>query len=90
MPTLAELRRAAGLTQVELAQRAGISWSQIQKLEYGQARPTWDTLQGLVSVLGSAVYEVEFTTSKQGKAGRPPKTREEQSDPENREKGSQT
>lgn len=73
MPTLAELRHRAGLTQVELARRAGISWSQIQKLEYGQSRPTWQTLQGLEQVLGPEVYKVEFATPKTGKPGRPAK-----------------
>ena len=72
MSTLAELRKACGLTQRELAHRAGISWSQVQKLEYGQSRPTWQTLQGLAEVLGPVVYELKFTTPKTGKAGRPP------------------
>lgn len=79
MVTLAELRREAGLTQMELARRAGISWSQVQKLEYGQSRPTWQTLQGLAQVLGPEVYEVQFTTTKTGRAGRPPKRQEVES-----------
>ncbi len=73
MATLADLRKAAGLTQEELAKRSGISWSQVQKLEYGQSRPTWQTLKGLAMALGPAVYEVEFSTLKAGKPGRPRK-----------------
>jgi transcriptional regulator with XRE-family HTH domain len=77
MATLVELRKVAGLTQQELADRAGISWSQVQKLEYGQSRPSWQTLQGLAEALGPAVYEVEFTTPKTGRAGRPRKKLEQ-------------
>lgn len=77
MATLAELRKAKGLTQEELAERAGISWSQVQKLEYGQSRPSWQTLQGLAEALGPAVYDVEFATAKTGKAGRPRKKQEQ-------------
>jgi transcriptional regulator with XRE-family HTH domain len=68
--SLAELRRAAGLTQHKLAEKTGISWSQIQKLEYGQSRPTWETLRKLAQVLGPGIFEVEFTTQKTGKPGR--------------------
>jgi transcriptional regulator with XRE-family HTH domain len=82
MATLAELRKAAGLTQEELAERAGISWSQVQKLEYGRSRPTWQTLQGLARALGPEVYEVEFSTVKTGRPGRPRKRHEADSSEE--------
>jgi transcriptional regulator with XRE-family HTH domain len=77
MATLAELRRAVGLTQEQLAERSGISWSQVQKLEYGQSRPTWQTLQGLAAVLGPEVYGLDFSTRKTGKPGRPRKLQEQ-------------
>ncbi len=78
--TLAELRKAKGLTQAQLAQQAGISWSQLQRLEYGRGRPTWQTLQGLASVLGDEVYQVAFATDKSGRPGRKPKQADEQAE----------
>lgn len=35
---LKKLRQAAGLTQIELSQKLGVSSSQIQKLEYGKIK----------------------------------------------------
>jgi len=44
-------RQAAGLTQQELAERAGLSVHGIQKLERGATRPYRDTAQRLIVAL---------------------------------------
>lgn len=50
---LKELRKAAGLSQQELATRCGFSWSMVASLEQGKARnPTLETLRALSRVLG--------------------------------------
>lgn len=51
-PRLRELREAAGLTQVELGQLAGIVGSQINKLELGVNQPTLATAMALAAGLG--------------------------------------
>jgi predicted ATPase/transcriptional regulator with XRE-family HTH domain len=50
---LRDHRRAAGLTQAELAERAGLSWRGVNDLERGARRtPHHDTLARLVAALG--------------------------------------
>jgi putative transcriptional regulator len=65
MPTLKEVRLEAGLTQAELAQRAGVSASTIHFLERGAGQPRWETYQALKQVLGEALDTVEFTVVKE-------------------------
>jgi len=48
---LRQHRRTAGLTQQELAERAGLSVHGIQKLERGATRPYRDTAQRLIVAL---------------------------------------
>lgn len=50
--TLADARLKAGLTQKELAEKAGVSQSYIAKLEGGEANPTLDRIGSLLAVLG--------------------------------------
>ncbi len=45
-------RRRAGLSQAELARRAGLNAFSIAKLEQGTREPTWATVQALVKALG--------------------------------------
>lgn len=47
-----EARRAAGLTQRELAERTGISPSSIARVERGRMEPTLDLLERLVEGCG--------------------------------------
>ena len=54
---LREYRRAAGLTQAELAERAGLSERGIQNLERGARRPYPATLERLASALHLALDE---------------------------------
>ncbi len=50
--TLAEARVKLGLTQKELASRAGVSQAYIAKLEGGEANPTLERIGSLLAMLG--------------------------------------
>lgn len=52
---LRALRRRHGLTQADLAQRAGTSQPVISAYERGQRDPTFGTLQRLVAAAGEAL-----------------------------------
>ncbi len=54
---LATLRREAGLTQAELARRAGTSQPAIARLEAGRASPSLETLERLA---GAAEFDIEI------------------------------
>jgi predicted transcriptional regulator len=58
-----EARRQAGLTQVELAERAGTTQPVIARLERGDANPTFETLE---RVLHAAGHRLELTAVEQG------------------------
>jgi transcriptional regulator with XRE-family HTH domain len=45
-------RRQAGLSQRDLARRAGTSQSVVARIEGGTTSPTWDTLARLLRVAG--------------------------------------
>jgi transcriptional regulator with XRE-family HTH domain len=49
---LREMRRAAGLSQRDLARRAGTSQPAIARYERGVATPSWETLQRLAAACG--------------------------------------
>jgi transcriptional regulator with XRE-family HTH domain len=49
---LRELRESAGLTQVELAAKAGMHRFGVAKLEQGVREPSWATVQALAEALG--------------------------------------
>jgi len=59
MPTTAELlreaRTRAGLSQHQLAKRAGTAQSVVARIERGQTSPTWDTLERLLAAADCAV-----------------------------------
>jgi len=50
--TLVKARAERGLTQKELASKAGVSQAYIAKLEGGEANPTLDRIGSLLAVLG--------------------------------------
>jgi transcriptional regulator with XRE-family HTH domain len=56
MPTTAallrEARTRAGLSQRQLAKRAGTAQSVVARIEGGQTSPTWDTLERLLRAAG--------------------------------------
>jgi transcriptional regulator with XRE-family HTH domain len=51
-PRLKELRTKAGLTQVQLAEKAGLSAMGISQLKFGRRTPSWDTVMALAVALG--------------------------------------
>lgn len=58
-----DARKAAGLTQVELAARAGVAQSVIARLERGGGNPTFETLE---RVLHAAGHRLELNAVHQG------------------------
>lgn len=53
MTPLERIRRKAGMTQAELAERSGLSQASISFLETGEIqKPSWDTVFVLSQVLG--------------------------------------
>jgi transcriptional regulator with XRE-family HTH domain len=77
-PRLKELREAKGLTQPELAERAGMNRFGIAKLEQGVSRPHWDTVVALCQALevDCNAFMQEPSTRKPAGPGRPPKPAE--------------
>jgi ribosome-binding protein aMBF1 (putative translation factor) len=55
------LREQAGLTQVELAERTGISQADISRIERGATSPTAKTLQRIAEALNAEVRLVAKT-----------------------------
>lgn len=74
MATLQELREKRKLTQVELAERTGLSISTIAWLEAGRTRPNFSTFQALRKALGPEVEQVDFRITQ----GRRPRQEQEQ------------
>jgi transcriptional regulator with XRE-family HTH domain len=58
-----DARKNAGLTQTQLAERAGVTQSVIARLERGHGNPTFLTLE---RVLHAAGHSLELTAVKQG------------------------
>lgn len=56
---LAHARKAANLTQAELAERAGLSRMTVQRLESGNLDPRLSTLQELTRVLDLELQAVQ-------------------------------
>jgi transcriptional regulator with XRE-family HTH domain len=70
---LRELREAAGLTQDQLAERAGLYKFSVAKLEQGVREPTWATVLTLAKALG--VDCLSFIGPEDGKVGPAPRGR---------------
>jgi transcriptional regulator with XRE-family HTH domain len=51
-------RREMGLTQSELARRAGIAQSTLSNIEKGKKRPQFDTMSAICRVLGLSILEL--------------------------------
>ena len=51
-------RKELGLTQSELAKRAGIAQSTLSNIEQGKQRPQFDTLSAICRVLGLSILEL--------------------------------
>lgn len=50
-----DARRSAGLTQAQLAERAGTSQPTVARIESGGRNPTWDLVSRLLDACGLAV-----------------------------------
>jgi transcriptional regulator with XRE-family HTH domain len=80
---LRELREQAGLTQQQLAERAGIHKLTVAKFEQGLREPGWSTVQALVDALGVSCDALRQAPALQGtrKRGRPPTPKETEPTP---------
>lgn len=58
MNNLGEMRKAAGLTQSELAHRIGTSYTRVSDWERGVAIPTPQYLRRMAEVLGVPIEKV--------------------------------
>ena len=56
--TLAQARKAARITQADLAERAGLSRMAVQRTETGDVDPRFSTLQEMARVLGLELIAV--------------------------------
>lgn len=79
-PCLRELRETAGLSQAQLAERAGMHLHGVTKLEQGYREPSWATVLALAKALGVSTEAFAGCDAAlaQGRAkakprGRPPK-----------------
>ncbi len=76
---LKRLREAAGLSQPELAERAGMNRFGIAKLEQGVREPSWSTVLALAKALGVSLDtfrpddDASGSQAQPKKAGRPRK-----------------
>jgi transcriptional regulator with XRE-family HTH domain len=74
---LRALRQAAGLTQVELAERSGVQLTSVTKLEAGTNIPQWPTVILLARALGVSLDQFvgeEGETPPPRPRGRPKRT----------------
>jgi predicted transcriptional regulator len=56
-------RAELGLTQTELAKRAGIHQGDLSRIERGECDPRWSTVQRLSAALGDIVGPTALTTT---------------------------
>lgn len=55
---LRQLREARGVTQEELACRAGLTMSALSRIERGLNRPAWETVARISRALGVSLVEL--------------------------------
>jgi transcriptional regulator with XRE-family HTH domain len=72
---LHELRQERGWTQLQLAERAGMTKNAIARLERGERSASWETVVALCKALGVScdVFLQQPTTTYEVKLGRPRK-----------------
>jgi transcriptional regulator with XRE-family HTH domain len=76
---LRELREAAGLTQTQLADKAGMKLGGVQNLEQGRTYPTWPTVLALAEALGVTCEAFTRPPAEREPVGpgRPPKEKDD-------------
>lgn len=86
---LRELREAAGLTQKDVADRAGVKTNTIARLERGEQVPNWPTVVALIQALDVACDEFLKPPQATEKLapGRPPKAKEESTEKAKKPRG---
>jgi transcriptional regulator with XRE-family HTH domain len=67
---LRELREAAGWTQSELAERAGLTRDGVAHLEQGRRKPGWETVLALAEALGVDCLAFTLRPAGESPAGR--------------------
>jgi putative transcriptional regulator len=65
---LKELREAAGLTQKQLAEKAGVGLRTVSSLEQALYEPVWSTVLALARALGVEVQAFVVQQGRQGEA----------------------
>lgn len=72
---LKELRKLAGLTQAQLAEKAGVSAKAIAQFEQGDRLPAWDSITKIADALGVSLDEFrqEPESAEKAPRGRPAK-----------------
>jgi len=58
------LRKSKGLTQEQLAERLGIDFKHLSKIELGKHMPTYYVLKKLADVLDFNIYKIEPVSNK--------------------------
>jgi transcriptional regulator with XRE-family HTH domain len=66
---LRELREAAGLTQQQLGERAGLSWNSVARLERAEREPSWRSAVTLAAALGVPVGAFLESPARRGAVG---------------------
>jgi DNA-binding XRE family transcriptional regulator len=67
---LRELREGAGLTQTELAGKAGLTREGVAQLETGRRKPAWETVLALCEALGCSCEAFTRPPAQRPPAGR--------------------
>ena len=62
--SVVELRRAAGLTQRQLAAKSGVQQADISRIEAGDANPTLATIAALAYALGAELHMIPTALKK--------------------------
>src|SRR5438874_2443105 len=77
---LKELREAAGLTQAQLAEKAGMNRFGVAQLEQGRHQPSWESVLALARALGVScdAFAEEPKPTAPARRGRPRKTAEKE------------
>jgi transcriptional regulator with XRE-family HTH domain len=86
---LRELREQAGMTQEQLAQRAGVKREAIARWERGAREPGWSNVLALCQALGCSceAFTKEPAERPEPKPGRPPKAKGEEPEQPKRPRG---
>jgi len=67
---LAKIRKGKGLTQQEMAQKAGVGIAQIRRYEKGKSSPTLEVIKNIAKTLGVSADELIFDQGEGVASGR--------------------